>query len=375
MTPVQQNLDCERPHLSNPCLIITPDHKVFSGEAPIPTCKPNQVKIHIKCTGICGSDIHLWKDGGIGDLVVTENLVLGHEASGQIIEIGSEVTQDVSVGDRVAIEPQVPCGKCYLCLDGHYNLCTDVDFLGVPPTNGSMQRFLCTDAKFVHKLPDSMSYEQGALAEVVSVACHGVRKAGGLKPGNPCMIAGCGPIGLATLLIADVSGAFPIVVSDICEERLNFAKELIPSVKTYKNDINLKPKENAANIRKLFGTTEYVMPPVVLECTGFASSINTCCYVVRRNGVLTILGVSGNNELDGFPFMPLSLGEVDVRFINRYTDTWPAVINLIASGKINVDKFVSHTFLLENAPKALECVVDSKIPSIKVMIKDDIDLI
>lgn len=371
MAPILHSSECETLPVSNPCLIVTPDHKLIAGNAPIPQCQPNQVKIHIKCTGICGSDIHLWKEGGIGDLVVTENLVLGHETAGQVIEVGREVTNDIKVGDRVAIEPQVPCGKCYLCLDGHYNLCEDVAFLGVPPTNGSMQRYLCTDPNFVHKLPDNMSYEQGALSEIVSVAFHGIRKAGGLNPGEPCMIAGCGPIGLATLLLADVSGAYPIVVSDISDERLEFAKTLVPSVMTYKNDTSISPKKNAKNIRKMFGTTEYVMPPVVLECTGFASSINSCCYVVRRNGVLTILGVSGKNELDGFPFMPLSLGEVDVRFINRYTDTWPAVINLISSGKINVDKFVTHVFQLEEAAKALECVVDRNVPTIKVMIKDD----
>lgn len=112
------------------------------------------------------------------------------------------------------------------------------------------------------------------------------------------------------------------------------------------------------------------MPPVILECTSFSLSINSCCYVIRRNGVSTILGVSDKNKIDVFPLMPLSLGEVDVRFINRYTDSWPTVINLISSGKINVNKFVTHVFLLEEATKALECVVDQKIPTIKVVIKD-----
>lgn len=373
MTLIPFDLTNEELQKVNPCLLVTPSHKLIPSTAPNWECQPHEVKVHIKCTGICGSDIHLWKSGHIGDLVVTDNLILGHETSGVITDIGSKVTEDFQVGDRVAIEPQDPCGKCYLCMDGHYNLCQNVKFLGVPPTNGSMQRYLCIDHRFVHKLPDNMSYEQGALTEVLSVAMHGIRKAGGIQPGRPCMISGCGPIGLATLLLADVSGAFPIVVSDISEARLEFAKEIVPSVRTYKSDPKFSAKENADNIRSLYGNKEYIMPSVVFECTGNSLCINTSCYVVRRNGVLTILGVSGKNELDGFPFMTLSLGEVDVRFINRYTDTWPAVINLISSGKLNVDKFVTHRFPLTEAKEALNTVVDSQIPTIKVMVMDDVD--
>lgn len=370
MTPVQLDVQAQESP-QNPCLVVTPTHKIFSATAPISSCQPHEVKIHIKSTGICGTDIHYWKHGRVGDLALEKNLILGHETAGQIVQVGSAVRKSLKVGDRVAIEPQVPCGECYLCMDGHYNLCQSVSFLGVPPTNGSMQRYLCTDARFVHIIPDNMSYEEGALVEVFSVAWHGIRKAGGITPGKPCMVAGCGPIGLATLMIADVAGAYPIVATDISEERLGFAKTLIPSLRTYCSDTSLSIHENAMKIRSLFGNSEYVMPPVVLECTGVASSINTSCYVVRRNGIVTILGVSCKNELDGFPFMPLSFGEVDIRFINRYADSWPAVINLISSGKLDASKLISHRFNLEEATKAFECVVDPTRPSIKVMIVDN----
>lgn len=376
MAPIQESKD-KWDHIPNPCLMVCPDNTIKLSEAPIEVLKPNQVRLQIKCTGICGSDIHLWKEGGIGDLVITEDLIIGHECSGQIIEIGSQVSNKLlKVGDKVAVEPQVPCGTCYLCTNGNYNLCQDVQFLGMPPTNGSIQRFLNLDARFVHVLPDSVSYEEGALVEVLSVGYHGIEKAGGLPLGKPCFIAGCGPIGLGTLVLADAAGAFPIVIADVNEGRLEFAKKLVPAVITYKVQTKLSPKENAEQIRKLFGTTEYQMPSTVLECTGVASSINTGGYVVRRNGILVVVGVSASNELDGFPFMPLSFGEVDVRFVNRYNDSWPPIINLIQSGKLKkINEFFTHKVKLEEATKAPQIVFDPKIPSMKVFVLDEMELL
>ena len=352
----------------NTCLKLTSDRQLVIDSEPIPICGRNEVLVHIKCTGICGSDIHVWKAGGIGNLQLKSDLILGHECSGEIIHIGSEVTEDFEIGNKVAIEPQLPCGICFLCTNGNMNLCLNVDFMGMPgmpgrlpSIHGSIQRYKTLDPRFVYKLPDNVTYEEGALVEVLSVGYHGIQKAGGLELGKPCAIAGCGPIGLATLILAEAAGAYPIVVTDVSQEKLNFAKSLVPSVYTYKVQTNLSPKESAENVRKLFGKTEYEMPSVVLECTGVASSINTCAYIVRRKGCLTILGVSGRNEIDGFPFMQLSFGEVDVRFINRYHDSWPPVINLIASGKIDVKKFVTHTFPLEKAHVALETVSNPAI--------------
>lgn len=377
MSPIQEDTLFNQP---NTCLKITTDRKLLVDRVPVPVMTPQQVLVHIKSTGVCGSDIHLWKEGGIGELKVTEDIIIGHETLGIIVGIGSEVTQDIKVGDRVAIEPQIPCGKCYLCTSGDYNLCLDVDFLGMPGMqgrqhcDGSMQRFLPMNPMFVHKIPDHMSYEEGALVEVFSVAYHGIKEAGGLELGKPCMIAGCGPIGLATLTLANAAGAYPIVVTDVSEERLEFAKDLIPSIKTYQINTKQSVYENAENIRKLFGTTEFEMPPYVLECTGVHSSINTCCHVVRRKGTLTVVGVSGKEEIDGFPFMRISFGEVNLKFVNRYHHTWPPVISLIASGKIDVKKFVSHRFRLEEADKALEAVRNPKIKTMKVMVNDDVDL-
>lgn len=363
--------------LKNISLKLTKQGTLQVDEVAMPKCMPNEILVHVKCTGVCGSDIHLWKEGGIGDLRVTEDLILGHEFSGQVVFVGLEVKKSLKVGDKVAIEPQLPCGWCFLCQSGDYNLCLDVDFMGVPgmpgrdpSIHGSMQRYKAINPQYAHKMPRSMTYPEGALVEVFSVGYHGIEKAGGLDLGKPTMIAGCGPIGLATLMLADNAGSYPIVVSDISKERLEFSRKLVPSVITYQVQPKLSVQENAREIRKLFGTEEWEMPPYVLECTGVESSINTCCYVTRRAGTLTVLGVSGKKDLNNFPFMHLSFAEIDLRFINRYKASWPPVINLLSSGKIDATRFVSHSFPLEKANEALETVANPLIQTVKVVVED-----
>ncbi len=364
-TPHQSTM-CQS-HYNNPSVQVTTDHRIEIKDNTIPELKPGEVLIHPRTTGICGSDIHLWKHGQIGDLKVLDNLVIGHEASGDIIDIGEGV-KNVSIGDRVAIEPGVPCNTCFLCRQGDYNLCQDVKFIGMYPYPGSMQRYLVHDAQYVYKLPDNMSYAQGALVEPVSVGYHGVERAD-LILGHGVMIAGAGPIGLVTLLLVKAAGCTPIVITDLSEGRLKFAKKLVPDVLTYQINPKLTPQENAKQIRSLFGTTEHSAPSRVLECTGVESSVITAAYVIRRSGLLMIIGV-GKDVFNNFPFMQLSFAEIDIKFSNRYHDSWPTVINMISNGIIKVDDLVTHKFPLERADEAIELVSDPTKGSIKVLIED-----
>jgi L-iditol 2-dehydrogenase len=353
---------------SNPSVQVTLDHRIEIKQSSIPELKPGQVLIHPRATGICGSDLHLWRHGKIGTLELHGNCVLGHESAGDVLAVGEGVT-DIKSGDRVAIEPGVPCGKCFLCWQGDYNLCEDVQFIGVYPYPGAMQRYIVHDARFVFKLPDNMSYAEGALVEPVSVAYHGVRRAD-LQLGKGVAVAGAGPIGLVTLLLAKASGCTPIVITDLSEERLSFAKTIVPDVITYKIDTTKSSRENGLAIKDMFGSSEYEAPPRVLECTGVESSINAMAYVVRRSGLLLVIGV-GRDYISNFPFMHLSLAEIDVKFINRYHDTWPVVINLISNGVIDVKRLVTHRFELEDGDSALAVASDPKNGSIKVLVEDN----
>lgn len=192
----------------NPALHVTPDHKIELRPTEVPTPSPTEALIHVRCTGICGSDMHLWHRGAIGPLVVDRPCVLGHEPSGVVLAVGAAVT-GLQPGDRVAVEPGVPCRKCWLCDAGKYNLCESVKFAGVCPYAGTIRRFITHDARYCHKIPDGMTFAQGALLEPLSVILHAVKQCGGsVGIGRPVLICGAGPIGLCALAAAKSSGAW-----------------------------------------------------------------------------------------------------------------------------------------------------------------------
>jgi L-iditol 2-dehydrogenase len=370
----------------NPALQVTPEHKIEIQETEVPTPAPHEALIHVRCTGICGSDMHLWHKGAIGPLVVNQPCILGHEPSGVVLAIGSEV-RNLQRGDRVAIEPGVPCRKCWLCDAGKYNLCEEVKFIGVCPYAGTIRRFIAHDARYCHKLPETMTFAQGALLEPLSVILHAVKQCGGsLGIGRPALICGAGPIGLCALAAAKASGAWPLVITDVDQSKLDFARNFCPGVGTYLVEMGKSAMQCSEEIRAVFGCqprdieqgipspNEYVAPSTVLECTGIESSVVTAAYSCRRNGLVMVVGV-GRSIMNNLPFMHLSLAEIDLRFINRYSDTWPAGINALANGNVmNLDALVTHTFPLKRAVEAMEMCADRDQLSVKVQIVDDIDI-
>ncbi|KAL1994206.1 hypothetical protein VTN49DRAFT_2875 [Thermomyces lanuginosus] len=355
--------------LPNPSLQVTADQQIKLVEAPVYKPKRGEVLLHIKATGICGSDLHFWKTGRIGELVFESDGIIGHEASGVVLACGEDVI-NFKPGDRVAIEPGVPCRECFLCMEGRYNLCEDVQFAGVYPYDGTMQRYKVHPAKWLHKLPDNLSYAEGALLEPLSVAMSGLRTAG-LSLGRGVLVCGAGPIGLITLAAARASGAHPVVITDLEPRRLEFAKELVPSCLTYQVNRDLDAQENAKAIRALFGDA-YSAPETVFECTGVESSVCIASYSARRGGQVILIGV-GKSILNNLPFMHLSLAEIDLKFINRYTDTWPPAIACLSGGILDLKKMVTHTFPLEKAMDALQLCSNPANGSIKTLVVDDVD--
>lgn len=182
----------------------------------------------------------------------------------------------VSVGDRVALECGIPCSKpsCYFCRIGRYNACPDVKFFSTPPYNGTLRRYHVHAEAWLHSLPDSVTFEEGSLLEPLSVALAGVDRAG-LSLGTPLVICGAGPIGLISLLAAHAAGATPIVISDLDENRLRKAKELVPRVRTVLVGRDEKPKDIGNSLVTALGLKAHL----VLECTGVESSIHAAIYV------------------------------------------------------------------------------------------------
>jgi Zn-dependent alcohol dehydrogenase len=258
------------------------------------------------------------------------------------------IMTDQHPGDRVAIEPGVPCGSCFLCMDGRYNLCEDVQFAGVYPYHGTLQRYKTHPAKWCHKLPSTVSFSEGALLEPLSVVMHGIQSAG-LSLGRGAVICGAGPIGLIALKAARASGVHPLVITDLDEGRLEFAKKFVPQSKTYRVDRGLDAEGNARKIRELFhfaSVGEYGAPETVLECTGVESSVVTACYTARRGGTVMVIGV-GREIMNNLPFMHLSLAEVSSCGIHLSVS-----ILFVAAPSVSV-----HLFSLSLLPARLSVLI------------------
>lgn len=254
-------------------------------------------------------------------------------------------------------------------------------FCGVYPHHGTIQRYKVHSARHVHRIPDTISFRNAASIEPLSVALHALRTTP-IDIGTPVAIFGAGPIGLLVMSVARASGAHPVVITDVDASRLEFAKQFEPHCQTYLVNTQATAQNNAVGIRSLFTdstglSTEHNMPALVFECTGIESSIATAAYAVRRGGKINIVGVSSRPLINNIPFMHLSLAEIQLRFINRYTGTWPAAIRALEGALIDPEKLtqlVSHDFCLEEAAKAMELVsgaTGSKERVVKVHITDD----
>jgi L-iditol 2-dehydrogenase len=213
-------------------------------------------------------------------MIVTDECGSGHESAGEVVEVGEGVTA-WKAGDRVAIEAGVPCSKpsCDFCRVGRYNACPDVVFFSTPPYHGTLTRWHLHPAEWLHRLPDNLSFEEGSLCEPLAVALAGIERAE-LRLGDPVLVCGAGPIGLVSLLSARAGGAEPIVITDLFQSRLDFAKKLVPGVRTVLIERQWTPKEVAQKVKETAG-----MPlKLTLECTGVESSIQSAIYSMQFGG-------------------------------------------------------------------------------------------
>ncbi|KAL7273875.1 hypothetical protein RUND412_003236 [Rhizina undulata] len=355
--------------MENPALFTTADHRIYLADSPIPTVGKDECLIHVRANGICGSDLHFWRTGEIGNLVVNSDYILGHEGAGVVVKIGENV-KSFSVGDRVAIEPGVPCGECEHCSSGgDYNLCPEVVFTGAPPHNGSIRRYHNHTAKYLHRIPNSLSFSEGALLEPLSVVLHAAERSPFII-GEPALIVGAGPIGLISLAVAKASGAWPIMIIDIDEKRLEFAKNFVNGNVMVLNSASYDATEKVVDeLLIYFSKNGAGRPKTVFECTGTEAGIRTAALAAKRGSEVMVVGV-GRREIS-IPFMELSMAEVDLKFINRYHHQWPQAIRVLQSRYMDLKPLITHTFPLEKAVEALELVGNRGAGSIKVNILDD----
>lgn len=327
-------------------------------ERPVPEPKPGQVQIAMHSVGICGSDVHYWTNGRIGDFIVKAPMLVGHEASGVVSKLGEGVTS-LKIGDRVAIEPGVPCRVCDYCKSGRYNLCLEMKFCATPPYDGNLCRYYVHDADFCFKLPDHVSFEEGALLEPLSVGVHACRRAG-VTLGSKVLICGAGPIGLVNMLTAKAMGAESVCITDIDAGRLSVAKQLGA------NHTVLVDTKDVASLKEQITEKLGVMPDITIECSGAPSSIQLGILTTRSGGCLVLVGL-GPDTVE-LPIVNAAVREVDIRGIFRYANCYPSALAMIASGTVNVKPLVTHHFKLEQTLEAFETARTGAGGAIKVII-------
>jgi len=326
---------------------------------PIPEPKDDEVLLRMAAVGICGSDVHYWTHGNIGHFVVKAPMVIGHESAGVVVKLGKHV-KTLKVGDRVAVEPGVPCRVCDDCKRGEYNLCNDVVFCATPPDNGNLSRYYTHAADFCFKLPDHVSLEEGALLEPLSVGVQACKR-GGVTLGSKVLITGAGPIGLVNLLVAKAMGASKVIMTDIVEHRLKVAKDLGADC-TLVIDKDSTPEQLAVKVEEILGAK----PDIAIDACGAESTIALNMLATRSGGKICIIG-HGPAEVK-VPIINAMTREIDVRGVFRYANCYPMALAMVASGNVNVKKLITHNYKLEQTLEAFETAKTGAGGAIKVMI-------
>jgi L-iditol 2-dehydrogenase len=285
--------------------------------------------------GVCGSDIHYFEHGRIGRFTVDAPLVLGHEASGEVVGLGSAVSR-LTFGQRVSLEPGVPDFTCPQCLAGRYNLCTDMRFFATPPIDGAFAELVTIHEQFAHPVPDQLSDDAAALLEPLSVGLWACRKAE-VTAGSRVLITGAGPVGLVTAQCALALGASEVTVTDINKHRLQLAQVLGATTTLDSGTTSL--------------TDSGVEPDVLLECSGHPEAIADALPTVARAGRVVLVGMGADEA--PLPISRIQEYELTVTGTFRYAHTWPAAISLASTGRVQLDRLVTGHYGLDQVREAL----------------------
>lgn len=302
----------------------------------LPPLGQYDVKIKMKAVGICGSDVHYLKHLRCADFIVKEPMVIGHECAGIVEEIGSEV-KHLAIGDRVALEPGVSCARCMHCKEGLYNLCPEMRFFATPPVHGSLANYVVHPADLCFKLPESVTLEEGAMCEPLSVGVHACTRAS-VGPRTKVLVLGAGPIGLVTMLTAKAFGAPRVVMLDVDGSRLAMAKTLgadeVVQVSTDLEDV----EQEVTLVEKAMGGDI----DISFDCVGFEKTMTTALKATKSGGKVCLVGM-GHSVMQ-VPLTPAAAREVDVLGVFRYRNTYQLCIDLISTGRIDVKPLITHHF-------------------------------
>lgn len=327
-------------------------------EREIPQPADNEVLVKLEYVGICGSDMHYYETGRIGDYVVEPPFVLGHEPGGVVVEVGKNVTH-LKVGDRVALEPGKTCGHCEYCREGKYNLCPDVVFFATPPVDGVFQEYVAHEAALCFKLPENVDTLEGALIEPLAVGFHAANQ-GGAHAGQTAVVFGAGCIGLVSMMALKAEGVSRVYVVDIMQKRLDKAMEL--GATGVINSMNTDVQEEIGRL------TEGKGVDLVIETAGMEVTTRQAIHVTKKGATIVLVGYSKTGEMT----LPLSLAldkELTLKTVFRYRHIYPMAIEAVASGKVNLKGIVSNIFNFDDIQAAMDKSVSDKANIVKSVVK------
>ncbi|HET6453028.1 MAG TPA: NAD(P)-dependent alcohol dehydrogenase [Armatimonadota bacterium] len=330
------------------------DIRIVEMEKPSPG--PGEVLVQVKEVGVCASDVHYFRDGRIGDTVVTEPLILGHEFAGVIAEVGPGVT-NVKVGDRVAVEPAIPCNECYLCAEGAFNLCRNIKFCGTPPYDGALREFLAWPAGLVVPVPDSVSFGEAAMLEPLAIGVYAVDLAEPIR-GKSIGVLGVGAVGLSILEAAKAAGCGMAIATDLIPGRLEIAKKL-GADKTFLADDKV--------VQAVKATTHDQGLDIVFEAAGENEAVMQATEMVRPNGLVVVGGIPREDSMTVTASTVRRKG-LTIKLLRRSNQTLHRSVELLKNGKANLAPFISHTFPLDQVTEAFELARDRKDLTLRVMI-------
>lgn len=327
-------------------------------EREIPTPKDDEVLVKLDYVGICGSDMHYYETGAIGDYVVEPPFVLGHEPGGIVVEVGKDV-KHLKVGDKVALEPGKTCGHCEFCKQGKYNLCPDVVFFATPPVDGVFQEYVAHEADLCFKLPENVSTLEGALIEPLAVGFHAAIQ-GDAHLGQKAVVMGAGCIGLVSMMALKARGVSEVYVVDIMEKRLEKAMELGATgvINAAKEDV----------VAKLMELTDGAGMDLAIETAGTEITTRQTIQAVKKGSTIVLVGYSKSGEMT----LPMSLAldkELTFKTIFRYRHIYPIAIDAVASGKVNLKGIVTDIFDLDDVQRAMDESVANKADIVKAVIR------
>lgn len=341
-------------------LVLEEAHRLTLRDIELPlSVGSRDVKIKIHTVGVCGSDVHYYQHGRIGPFKVEEPMVLGHEASGTVVEVGNDVTH-LRVGDRVCMEPGIPQLDSPATMRGLYNLDPAVRFWATPPIHGCLTPFVVHPAAFTFKLPDNVSFAEGAIVEPLSIGLQAAKKAA-MKPGDVAVVIGAGTIGAMTALAALAGGASRVILADVVKDKLAlFANN--PAVTT----VAVREQSLVDVVRQV---TDGWGADVVFEASGSTRAFDNLLDLVCPGGCAVLVGMPP--EPVALDVVSMQAKEVRFESVFRYANIFPRALALISSGMIDVKPFISRKFSFSEGLKAFEEAAAARPQDVKIQIEMD----